>query len=109
MSDATPLVLLLVYALAAARLTGLATGTDEVFAPQVLWVVEKINPAKLDRGWRFKVAYMITCMWCASFWIGLLLVAPIAYWYPAEPWALIPALALAFSQVTGMTSEWGRS
>jgi hypothetical protein len=48
-------------------------------------------------------------MWCASVWLGLLAVAPVAYWYGTEPWAMIPALGLAFSQVTGMTSGWGRS
>lgn len=108
MSDAFSLVHLLVYAMATARLTGLATGTDEVFAPQVLWLVKKINPDMLESGWRFKISYMVTCMWCASFWLGLFLLAPIAYWYPAEPWALIPASALAYSWFTGATSGWGR-
>lgn len=108
MSDADPLLLFLVYALATARLTGLATGADELTVDRVLAIVNKINPGKLSSGWRYKVAYGIACMWCASIWIGLLFVAPIAYWYPAEPWALIPALGLAFSAVTGMTSGWGR-
>jgi hypothetical protein len=107
MSDASPLVLLLVYALATARLTGIITGEDEVFAPQVLWLVEKINPDSLDKGWRFKIAYMITCMWCMSVWIGVP-VAALAYWYGMQPWVLVPAVGLAFSQISGMTSGWGR-
>lgn len=106
MSDADPLVLL-VYALATARLTALATGNDELTADWSLRLISKINPAKLESGWRFKLAYGVTCMWCGSIWIGAL-VAPIAYWYGTEPWALIPALALAMSALTGMTSGWGR-
>ncbi len=109
MSDATPLVTFLVYALATARLTGLATGNDEITAPALLRIVNKINPEELDKGWRYLTAYGLTCMWCASVWLGLLAVAPVAYWYASEPWAMIPALGLAFSQVTGMTSGWGRS
>jgi len=108
MSDAPTLAVLLVYALATARLTGLATGVDEITAPAVLWLVGKINPAELEGGWRFKLAYGVACMWCASVYVGILLMAPLAYWYPTEPWALIPAMGLAFSQVTGMTSGWGR-
>lgn len=107
MSDAIPLTTLLVYALATARLTGIFTGEDEIFAPQVLWLVKKINPDSLDVGWRFKIAYMITCMWCASVWIGAPM-AVLAYLFGTRPWALIPAAALAFSQISGMTSGWGR-
>lgn len=108
MSDASPLVLLLIYALATARLTGIVTGEDEVFAPQVLWLVKRINPHEVTTGWRFKLGYFVTCMWCMSAWIGLLLIAPVAYWYGTEPWALIPAMGLAFSWFSGATSGWGR-
>ena len=108
MSDAPSLVILLVYALATARLTALATGTDEITAPALLRLTSKINPAKLDKGWRFLLSYGITCMWCASIYVGILLMAPVAYWHGAEPWALIPAMGLAFSWISGATSEWGR-
>jgi hypothetical protein len=50
--------------LATARLISLATGTDSVRAPGPV-VGGKINPDRLDKGWRFKVAYMITHV-CAS-------------------------------------------
>jgi hypothetical protein len=108
MSDADPLLIFAVYALATARLTALATGVDELTADWTLKAVEKINPGKLSSGWRYKVAYGIACMWCASVWLALLLVAPVAYWFPTEPWAMIPATALAFSFVAGATSGWGR-
>lgn len=108
MSDAPALAVLLVYALATARLTGLATGADEITAPAVLWLVDKINPAGLEKGWRFLAAYGVGCMWCVSIYLGILAMAPVAYWYATEPWALIPAMGLAFSQVTGMVSGLGR-
>jgi hypothetical protein len=108
MSDATPLVIFIVYALATARLTALATGHDEITADWVLKLVEKINPAKLESGWRFKLAYGVGCMWCASVWLALLLTAPAAYLIPTNPWAMVPAMALACSQISGMFSGWGR-
>lgn len=108
MSDAPPLVLFLVYALATARLAGLVTGEDEITAAAVLRLKKKINPASLDSGWRHFLSYFVSCMWCTSAWIGMLLLAPAAYWYGTEPWALVPAMGLAFSQVAGMTSGWGR-
>ena len=108
MSDAVSLTTLIVYALATARLTALATGTEEITASPVLWLTGKINPAELDKGWRFKLAYGVACMWCASIYIGILAMAPIAFWRGEEPWALVPALGLAFSWFTGATSGWGR-
>lgn len=107
MSDIPPLALLLVYMLATARLSGLATGEDEITAAAVLRLKKKINPAKLESGWRHYLSYFVSCMWCTSVWIGALLMA-IGYWHGTEPWALIPALALAASNFTGMTSGWGR-
>jgi hypothetical protein len=108
MSDPISLTTLIVYALATARLTALATGTDEITASPVLRLTSKINPAELDKGWRFLLSYGITCMWCASIYVGMLLMAPVAFWFPTEPWALVPALGLAFSQITGLLSGVGR-
>lgn len=107
MSDAPPLVLFLVYALATARLAGIATGEDEITAAAVLALKKKINPANLEKGWRHYLSYFVSCMWCTSAWIGALLMT-CAYWYGTAPWALIPALALAASQVTGLLSGVGR-
>lgn len=44
--------------------------------------------------------YLLTCRWCASVYVGAV-AAPIAYWWGTAPWFLVPALALAFSYVTG--------
>lgn len=98
-----------VYALATARLTGLATGLDEITRPYVrIRFAEWVNPQELESGWRHLVTYLATCMWCASIYLGVLAMAPISYWYGDRPWAYVPALGLAFSQVTGMASKLGR-
>ena len=100
---------LVIYALATARLTGIATGLDEITRPYMrVKFADWVNPQELESGWRHLVTYLATCMWCASIYIGILLMAPIALWHGTEPWALIPALGLTFSWVSGATSEWGR-
>lgn len=48
--------------------------------------------------------YLLTCRWCASVYVAAV-AAPIAYWWGAEPWFLVPALALAFSHVTGLLAK----
>ncbi len=98
-----------IYALATARLTGIATGADEITRPYVrVRFTNWINPDDLETGWRHLLAYLAACMWCASIYLGVLAIAPLSYWYGREPWLMVPALGLAYSQITGMTSNWGR-
>jgi len=47
-----------------------------------------------------KLVTLLTCPWCASIWIGAA-AAPLAWFVGRSPWLLVPALALAFSYVTG--------
>lgn len=56
---------------------------------------------------RWVVAKLLTCAWCCGLWVSAA-AAPLAFLYGAKPWLLIPALALAFSQVVGMLSNLGR-
>jgi len=99
----------LIWALATARLVGIVTGKDEITRPYVrVRFTNWVNPDDLEEGWRHLVAYLATCQWCASIWVGLLVTAPLAYWHGTAWWALVPALGLAFSQLTGMTSNTGR-
>lgn len=93
----------LVYALAVARLTGLVA-TDEVSRPAREWIVKHLPL------WRVSVAveYLLTCVWCASMWVAAAVVAPAWHW-GTRGWLLGPALVLALSQITGMTSTLGRS
>ncbi len=97
-------VLLLIYALAVARVTGLIV-TDSITEP----VRDKIVAALDDRPGTSGalVAELITCPWCAGMWVSLI-AAPLVWFWGESPVMLIPALALAFSQVTGSISHLGR-
>lgn len=102
-------VVLLIFALATARATGIVTGADELTRPYVkVKFVDWVNPDDLETGWRHAIAYLATCQWCASIWLGLFVFAPLAHWHGSNPIVYLFALGLAFSQVTGMLSRLGR-
>ncbi len=94
----------LVYALAVARVTGLVT-VDEITRPVRDAILRRLDE---HRRWHMALAYLVTCQWCASIWIAAVAVALALPW-GTSPWLLAPALVLAASQVTGMASHLGRS
>jgi hypothetical protein len=69
--------------------------------PRPLWMLVRAN-----RGLEPKLAYLITCPWCASIYVGAV-AAPLWYWLGSSPWLLVPAAALAFSYVTGFLAQHG--
>jgi hypothetical protein len=97
-------VLLVIYALAVARVTSLIV-TDTIFDTArerlIGWLDDR--PATLGAF----VAGVIECPWCAGMWVSLI-ASPLVWFWGDSPVMLIPALALAFSQVTGMISNLGR-
>lgn len=97
-------VLLLVYALAVARVTGLIT-TDTITEPirdgLISWLDDRPGSAGAF------IAALIQCPWCAGMWVALI-ASPLVWFFGETPAMLIPAIALAFSQVTGMTNGLGR-
>lgn len=98
------LVILLVYALAVARVTGLITLdtiTEDIRDSIIGWLDDR--PKTLGAY----LATLITCPWCAGMWVSLV-AAPLVWFWGDHPVLLIPALALAFSQATGMISNLGR-
>jgi fatty acid desaturase len=98
------LLALVIYALAITRLTGLITQdaiTDPLRDRLIAWLDNR--PATLGST----VATLITCPWCAGMWVSLA-AAPVIWWLGDSPWLLIPALALAFAQIVGMTAQVGR-
>jgi len=92
----------LVYVLAVARVTGLIT-LDEITCHAREWVIEHLplNQAGVA------LEYFVTCPWCVSVWVAGL-SAPLIWLWGDTPAVLIPALALAASQVTGMLAPLGR-
>lgn len=95
---------LLIYALAVARVTGLIVA-DSITEPArdalLGWLDDR--PKTLGSF----VAAVIECPWCAGMWVSLV-AAPLVWFWGDSPVMLIPALALAFSQVTGATANLGR-
>lgn len=100
-----------VYALAVVRLTGLVA-FDEITRPIRESLVARLDPSK---GWHRKIAYLVGgatdegdgCPWCLSVYIAAA-VAPLVWWHGDHPAVIVPAFALALSQLTGMLAGIGR-
>jgi len=97
-------VLLVIYALAVARLTGLVVSdsiTEGARDTLIGWLDDR--PRTLGSF----VTGVIECPWCAGMWISLA-ASPLVWFWGGTPVMLIVAIALAFSQVVGMISNLGR-
>lgn len=97
-------LLLLIYALAVARVTGLIVA-DTITEPVRDRVINWLDDTPGSAGEWF--SSLITCPWCAGMWVSLV-AAPLVWFWGDSPVMLVPALALAFSQVTGATANLGR-
>jgi len=95
---------LLIYALAVARVTGLITA-DAITEPIRDRIIGWLDDTPGSSGEWF--ATLITCPWCAGMWVSLV-AAPLVWAWGDSPVMLVLALALAFSQFTGMTNSLGR-
>lgn len=93
-----------IYALAFMRVTYLVT-LDTITEPVRDWIVVHLDDAPGSAGSWF--AYLVTCPWCASVWLGAV-AAPVLLTWGDSPWLFVPALALALSQIAGMFSNLGR-
>lgn len=131
-----PGMLVLVYALAVARVTRLITADRITEAPRRrlavrLWLpyidIADIERRQLDNLFWAKQpvpvvrrqlalerwedgaepplpVYLITCRWCVSIYVAAA-AAPLAYFWGESPWLFVPALALAFSHITGLLAK----
>lgn len=95
---------LAIYALAVARVTGLIV-LDAITEPARDWLIDHLDDRPHTAG--AFLAALIECPWCAGMWVSLV-AAPLVWFFGDSPFLLIPALALAFSQVTGMMAGVGR-
>lgn len=94
--DVATALLYLVYAFAVARVTRLVA-EDKILETPRVWFLAKTKEGSL-------LEYVVTCRWCISVWVSVP-AAVIAVLWGAQPWFLVPALALAFSHVTGLGSR----
>lgn len=90
--DTYPLLMLVAMTLATARVTRLIT-RDRILAAPRRAVLNALPDDHL-------IAYLIVCDWCVSVYTGALAAAGGA-WAGWWSWDAVPAIALAFSYVTG--------
>ncbi|MFB7936663.1 hypothetical protein [Streptomyces sp. NPDC056049] len=90
--DTYPVLIVVVMALATARVTRLVTRDRILQAPR-----RAVLRALPDDS---MLAYLIVCDWCVSMYTGTLAAAGGA-WAGWWAWWWVPALALAFSYTTG--------
>lgn len=88
----TTMLLLILGALATARITRLIT-TDRITEAPRNWLIRKLDPNGLT-------AYLIVCDWCSSVYVGAAVAGGglLAGWYS---WPVAILAALAFSQTAG--------
>lgn len=103
-------IILLVYALAAARVTRLITSdkiTEGLRGHVIRWADRRagVDPTEAFAPTPM-LAYFVTCPWCVSIYVGAV-AAPLAYWWGESPWLLVPVLALALSGFTGYLAKIG--
>lgn len=118
-------IVLLVYALAVARLTRLIAADTITEKPRKaltrrLWLADCSFCGKPGASgtlesqlslWRSTSdtplgVYLLTCQWCVGVWVSLV-AAPVVWFWGTSPWLLVPALALAFAQTTGLLAKLG--
>jgi len=90
--ESYPLLIVVVMALATARVTRLIT-RDRIFHAPRRAVLRALPDEHL-------LGYLLVCDWCISIYTGALAAAGGA-WAGWWEWWLVPALALAFSHATG--------
>lgn len=106
-------ITVVVFALAVARVTRFITVdklSENVRGRLVDAAWRRWRPAVPSNGRQWadepKPAYLLTCPWCASIYVAAV-AAPLAWFLGDTPWLFIPALACAFSQVTGLLAKIG--
>lgn len=110
----TPAITFLIYALAVARITTLINEDRVTRAPRdrfLAWSWRRAWGPDADEirdmgGDPPLLAYLIECPWCVSIYVGAV-AAPLWYWLGTSPWLLVPAVALAFSYITGYLASRG--
>lgn len=98
-------LLFLLMVLATYRLTRFAV-EDTLIANQRIWVINKLMAGKTKRQkiktGKAKIAYMLTCPYCASAWLSAAMVIVVDQFAVIPlPWLVAPAVW------GGVASVWG--
>ena len=104
-----------VFALAVARVTRFITADklSEKIRLRIVWRLWLRRAGGDEELARLQIgnkrpepmlAYLLTCPWCASIYVGAV-AAPVCWAWGDTPYAFIPALWLAFSHVTGLLAK----
>jgi len=104
MSDIPVTVLLVIYALAVARVTGLVV-QDSITEPAREWLIGWLDDRPATAG--SFLAALIQCPWCTSIWICAAAVPLLLAWGDT-PVMIGLGLVGAFSQIAGMIHNLGR-
>lgn len=91
------IVSLIVATLTVARLTRFIID-DQLTIGFRRWTLQKWG----DTSWQ---SYLITCPWCMSIWIGILIM-PVAALWPSI-WVIAPLSVPAASMITGLLLDKG--
>jgi len=66
-----------------------------------------VDQRSLLDGWRAKVAYLVTCPWCVSFYLGQLVLWS-GWCFGTRAWWFVPAAGLAASGAVGTWARYAR-
>lgn len=66
--------------------------------------LRKLRERHMESGNQPPITYLVTCYWCAGFWISLAVVL-VAVFVPVAVWA-IPVAALALSALVGLLAQF---
>lgn len=94
---------LVLMTLAVARVTRLIT-TDVLFDVPRGWLVRRVLKGNPEGAARTALAYLMTCTWCASVYVGVAGAGAWYAWHGTMPFMVITA-ALAASYVTGFLAS----
>jgi hypothetical protein len=58
----------------------------------------------IEKTYHGMLVTLMTCMWCLSFWFGLIAVG-LTLWDVTRPWWMIAAVVLTLSTIAGLLGE----
>lgn len=95
LADLHPMWWLLLYAIAAARLTRLIA-LDAIGDRPREWITTRTDNTRAAA-----LGYLVNCPWCVGVWVATAVTAAAALGH-GSPWIMWPIIALTLAQLAGM-------